>query len=177
MKKIILTIVIFLFFFSCGSRKADKERNFEVSKAERTVIDNTKTTAELNVKQEVISVIDEKGETVTETVVYTPIDATKPASIIDSNGETVSLNNSSYMKKRGVARNNTTTTENSKKEVTDKSEILKDLKELKKDYNSKDSEKIVIDRQAWSLWNLLWLLIPITLITIFFKYKGKLWWL
>lgn len=177
MKKIILTLVIFLFFFSCGSRKAHKERNFEVAKAESTVIDKTKTNAELNVKQEVVSIIDDKGETVTETVIYTPIDANKPASIVDSEGKKQSLNNSSYRKERTVRKNNTVTTENSKNEVTDKSEILKDLKELKKDYNSKDSEKILIERQQWSLWNLLWLLIPIGLITIFFKYKGKLWWL
>ena len=177
MKKIILTLVIFLFFFSCGSRKAEKLRIKEIDTAQKTAIDNTKTTAELNVKQEVVKTTDNKDESVTETVLYTPIDPTQPATITDEEGKTHSLNNSSYKKERTTKKNNTVTTEKSNNEVTDKSEILKDLKELTKDYNSKDSEKIIVERQAWSLWNLLWLLIPAGLIAVFFKYKGKIWWI
>ena len=140
-------------------------------------MDKTKTTEELNVKQEVVKSTDNKDETVTETIIYTPIDATKPATITDEEGKTHSLNNSSYKKERTTKKNNTTTTEKANNEVSDKSEILKDLKVLTENYNKSDSEQIKIQRQAWSLWNLLWLLIPVSLIALFFKYRGKIWWI
>ena len=170
-------IVICLFFISCGARKVEKNRDKTTDKTEVSTTDKTKTTAETNVKQEVVKTIDNKDETVTETIIYTPIDATKPATITDEEGKTHSLNNSSYKKERITKKNNTVITEKANNEVTDKSEILKDLKELDKQYNSKDAEKIIVERQAWSLWNLLWLLIPVGLIAVFFKYRGKIWWI
>ncbi|SEG31866.1 hypothetical protein [Flavobacterium urumqiense] len=177
MKKSILTIVLLLIFCSCGTRKTQKNRDKTTAKIELSTTDKTKKTAELNVKQEVVKTMDNKDETVTETIIYTPIDATKPAIITDENGKTHSLNNSSYKKERITKKNNTVITEKANNEVTDKSEILKDLKELDKQYNSKDAKKILVDRQAWSLWNLLWLLIPVSLFAIFFKYRGKIWWI
>ena len=177
MKKSILTILLLLVFWSCGTRKATKTRTQETSKTEVYTTDKIQSIAQTNVKQEVVKTMDNKDETVTETIIYTPIDATKPSTITDEEGKTHSLNNSSYKKERITKKNNTVITEKANNEVTDKSEILKDLKELDKQYNSKDAEKIIVERQAWSLWNLLWLLIPVGLIAVFFKYRGKIWWI
>jgi Flp pilus assembly protein TadB len=176
MKKSIFTILLLLAFCQCGTRKATKNRTQETSKIEVSATDNTKTTAETNVKQEVVKTTDNKDETVTETVIYTPIDATKPATVTDEEGKTHLLTNSTYKKERTVKKNNTSIKENSNKETTEKAEIIKDLKTLTENYKKSDAEKVNIERQAWSLWNLLWLLIPVSLIAVLLKYKGKIWW-
>lgn len=177
MKKTIFTIALLLFFISCGSRKAEKNKTFELISSETSTVDKTKNKAEKNVQQQVFRTTDNKDETVTETVIYTPIDHTKPATVTDEEGKTHSLNNSSYKKERTVKKNNVSVKENSNKEITEKTEILKDLKILTENYNKTDAEQINIDRQSWSLWNLLWFAIPIGLIAVFFKYKGKIWWI
>ena len=169
-------IVICLFFISCGARKVEKNRDKTTDKTEVSTTDKTKTTAETNVKQEVVKTIDNKDETVTETIIYTPIDATKPATITDEQGKTHSLINSSYKKERIIKKNNTVTSEKENKEVANKTEILKDVKAIDKKQSSKDTQKITVDRKAWSLLNLLWLLIPAGLIALFLKYKHKIWW-
>ena len=176
MKKSIFTILLLLVFCSCGSRKAEKNREKTTVKTEVSTVDKTQSTAELNVKQEVVKTTDNKDETVTETVIYTPIDATKPATVTDEEGKTHSINNVVYKKERTTKKNNTSIKENSNNEITEKAEILKDLKTLTENYNKTDAEKINIERQAWSLWNLLWLLIPVSLIAVLLKYKGKIWW-
>jgi hypothetical protein len=176
MKKSIFTILLLLVFWSCGTRKTTKTRTQETAKIEVSVTDKTQTTAETNVKQEVVKTTDNKDETVTETVIYTPIDATKPATVTDEEGKTHLLTNSTYKKERTVKKNNTSTKENANNEITEKAEIIKDLKTLTENYKKSDAENINIERQAWSLWNLLWLLIPVSLFAVFFKYRGKIWW-
>jgi len=53
----------------------------------------------------------------------------------------------------------------------------------KKADTKKVSEDIKIDREAWSVWNLLWILIPIGLIVLAVKNRMKIagwiesiWW-
>lgn len=177
MKKSIFTILLLLVFCQCGTRKATKNRTEETAKTEVSATDKTKTTAETNVKQEVVKTTDDKNETVTETVIYTPIDPAKPATVTDEEGKTHSINNVVYKKERTTKKNNTSIKENSNQEITEKAEIIKDLKTLTENYKKSDAEKINIERQAWSLWNLLWLLIPVSLIALLLKYKGKIWWI
>jgi Flp pilus assembly protein TadB len=177
MKKSIFTILILLVFCQCGTRKSTKNRTEETAKIEVSTTDKTKATAEANVKQQVVKTTDNKDETVTETVIYTPIDITKPATVTDEEGKTHLLTNSTYKKERTVKKNNTSIKENSNKETTEKAEIIKDLETLTENYKKSDAEKVNIERQAWSLWNLLWLLIPVSLIAVFLKYKGKIWWI
>lgn len=176
MKKSILTIILLFVFWSCGSRKAEKTKIKEIIKNETVTTDKSKTSSESNVKIEVIEKTDNKDETVTETTIYTPVDPTQPSIVIDEEGNTHSLNNTVYRKERTTKKNNNNSTTNKKEELTDKEDILNDLKTLNNNFNKSESDQRNIERQAWSLWNLLWLLIPIGLIIVLFKYKGNIWW-
>lgn len=177
---IVLTTFVFLLcmlFACCGARKVEKTRSANLVKTESEIVDKTKTVAELNVKQEVIKVIDNKDESVTEVIIYTPIDQTKPAIIIDEKGNQHSLSNSVFRSEKVVRKNNTHTTENTNIGLTDKAEMQKDLKELTSNFNESSSNNVVGERQAWSMWNLLWLLIPVGILVLIFTYKGKIWWI
>jgi len=176
MKKSILIIVSIFFFLSCGSRKAVKSRFKESVKTEVNTKDQTKEKTAQTAKKEIVKSTDNRDETLTETVTYTPIDPTKPATATDEKGQTHLLQNTMYVIKRTYTKNNTTVKEAAAEEMTQKAEILKDVKLARVIENQINAETSNVDRKSWSWWNLLWLLVPAALIALFYKYSGKIWW-
>jgi hypothetical protein len=177
MKKLFIYLITLLLMVNCGARKAEKLRVKESIKTETTATDQTKETTAQTAKKEIVKTTDNRDETVTETVTYTPIDPNKPATATDEKGETHLLQNVAYIIKRTYTKNKTTVKEAAAEETTQKAEILSDIKEVKAINEQLNANGSNLDRKPWNSWNLLWILVPVGLIALFFKYKGKIWWL
>lgn len=194
----VFAIVVGLAMNSCGARKSEKSRNSDSSKTELSFSEKeiikeegfnlSKETEKenTNVKEESAKAVDDKNETVTEETNYEPADPTKPASIIDENGKETVLNNAKKTHKKTTQKNNSKTNETAKSEKTENRQSDKEVqaeqkkeserqKELQEKAAAKKAgEEIKIDRSAWSMWNWLWLLIPVGIIVIVWKNKTKI---
>lgn len=169
--------LIALGMVSCGARKTDKQVSKE--QTESKVVDNsvTEKQSESNVKENVVIKIDDKNKTVTEETTYSPEDPTKEAFIIEKDGTKVILNNSKKTYKKTTQDNNTQSEIKSDSETKQK-EAVKGKKAIKASVSTevvKKSSKT--EREEISMWNWVWLLIPIVaIIWLLRKYKDKIWW-
>jgi hypothetical protein len=196
--RIALMLSIIFFLNSCGARKTDKNRTQEAEKSElsslekESVKDENSTLSKetekenSNVKEEITKAVDDKNETVKETKTWTPVDPNKLSKVKDKNGTIQEFENVVLKEERETTKNNTKTNENSKSEKLENKQSNKEVqadqkkeserqKELQeKAAAKKAAEEIKIDREAWSIWNWLWLLVPIGLIVIIWKNKTKI---
>jgi hypothetical protein len=171
----ILMIITTMWFISCSARQAEKKRNEERSKMELTdqsKIDKSEN-QESNVKKSEVKTENKQEQTTTVKKTVEPIDPTKPASYVDENGNKKELNNSKETTE--------TTTENKKTDTKVKTDSEENTKNAKKESEAKDikakedtakkAEEIHVKRDAWSLWNLAWLLVP---VVIYLGWKNRL---
>ncbi len=170
---------------SCGARKAESEKKLSQTKTDFSGLFRTSgnsseiLNSDLKINNLTLSNVDDHNVTETVETTVKPDDPTKPSSYIDPTGKKHILDNAILTNKTTTQKNNT------KSEKFEKSEKVVKSQEAKKAEN-KASGKIKIkakgkkavatkktNRQAWSLWNLLWLLIPATLIAVFIWIRKK----
>ena len=180
----LLAVSMIFLFSSCGSVKKDKTKTEEVTKTENSNNSNLEKKEESNVKITENTIIDDKNETVIEETNYEPIDNTKPATIIDADGKETKLNNSKKTTRKTTQKNNTKTDNSKNSNEFHKSELSEQSESKGKTEAKKEAEAIKVDRKAWSVYNLLWLLIPIAIVYLAWKNKAKiitwlngLWWI
>lgn len=177
MKKILFVFMLttLMSLSSCGARKVNK---VDVSEKETVKKDSSyvKTDViDLNSKTKVVTIENSKDSTIVETVEISPVDNQKPAYFYN-NGKLESVTNAYYHKsktiKRGIvskSSNNVSELELNKKDTT----YIKNNSVVAK---SLDVKKTEIDREAFSLWWLLLLLIPVGLYFVYREVKDKVWW-
>ena len=167
--KIILLVVV---ISSCGSRKVIRIESKEAAKAEFSdqskseQTEQSQTKGEINVKKSEEVTVDNQNQTLTKKETIEPVDPTKPASYTDKDGKKQELNNSKKTIETRTQMNNTKTESKVKTETSGK----KESKTNKKKYENKNikakttNEKLAqenhVDREAWSVFNFLWLLVP-----------------
>lgn len=194
---LVIVILIFSFFLaSCGAKKTDKTTKSEVLKMERTdksqseQSEQSETNIDTNVKKsETITVNNQDQTTVVEETVE-PVDNTKPSSYIDTNGKKQELHNAKKTTKTTVKKNNSNTNSNSNTEASQKTDIKASKKSnsnanIKVKAAAKKIEAdIHVDKKAWSLWSLSWLLVlvPVALGIKWIwnnktKIAAKMWWM
>ncbi len=156
--------ILALLLVSCGARKVQKESSKEEIKTES--VDNSiiEKQSESNVKQITTINVDDKNETITEETTYTPEDPTKEASIINSEGKKIILNNTKQTTKKTIQKNNTQSeligkTEQLKKDVSKEQKAVKQVNMSKKENNVKNVKK-----EAFNPFQLLYFIIPIFII-------------
>ena len=156
--------ILALLLVSCGARKVNREHSKEETKTE--FVDNsiTEKQSESNVKQTTTINVDDKNETITEETTYTPEDPTKEASIINSEGKKIILNNTKQITKKTTQKNNTKS-ELVRKTDELKKEAFKEQKSIKQANTSKKENSVkYIKKEAFNPFQLLYLLIPIFII-------------
>jgi hypothetical protein len=167
MKKLIILIMLpsFMLLTSCGARKVTKAETKEESKIEST--DNSIITSNIDTFTKLS--VNNKDESVTTENVFEPIDNTKEASIIDSNGKKTVLNNSRKIVRNVVEKNNTVSDkQKTKKEAINEQKNIKQVNASKKENISK-----AIDKKQFNPFMLLFLIIPLGAIWFFYrKYKN-----
>lgn len=170
-------IVLDLFLTSCGTRKVNKSETKETEKTEVVSVKTEVAELEENTKTEVLSNSNSLDESTTETTVITPLDATKPAFFTDEKGNKKELFNSAYKKK--VVKKHLTQKSESKavSNTAIKAKTAANDNSKAVAVKTKEAGSKTIDREiAFSLWCLLWLLIPIALYLAYRKYRDKIWW-
>lgn len=157
---------------SCGARKTNKEHSKEETKTELTDNSVIEKQSESNVKTTTTTKIDDKDESITVDETYEPIDNTKEASIIDSNGKKTILNNSKKTTKTATKKNNIqseskTDIQETQKEAVKEQKAIKQLNTSKKENSVKN-----IKKKQFNPFELLYLIIPLLIIWIAYrKYK------
>lgn len=180
MKTIIKILLIALFFslialglISCGARKVEKS----YSKEEKTsnVIDNSviEKQVDTNVKTTTTVKVDDKNEIVTEETIISPEDNTKEAFVIEKDGTKVVLNNVKKVYKKTIQKNNSQSqtfgnSEQVQKETSKEQKAVKKVNTYKKENSVKN-----VDKKAFNMLNLLWLIIPIALIYFLYRQYKK----
>jgi len=159
---------------SCGARKAEKTRTEDSVKTETSNDAVIAKKEESNVKKTETTTVDDKNETTTKETVLEPIDSTKPATIIDPDGKETKLNNSKKTIRETTRKNNVKTDNLVNTVINSTAEVLEKIKSESKSNSKKTAELIKIDKKVWNVYNLLWLLIPIGLIWLIWKNKGKI---
>jgi len=180
---VICLLITMILISSCGARKAESAKIKESVKAEFSdkskseQSEQSQNQSEINIKKTEVVSVDDQNQTISKKEIIEPIDPTRPASYIDENGKKQELNNSKKTTETTTQKNNTKTKAEAKTEASGKAESQTNKKGSKnKDIKAKsDSEKLakvkVIDREDWSAWNLLWLLIPVALL--YFVWRNR----
>jgi len=177
-----LIIALLILFCSCGAVKKDKTKTEEVIKTEmedKSKNDKSEiaeTNGETNIKKSQQLTVNDQDQTESVKEVIEPLDPTKEASYIDTSGKKQVLNNAKKTTETKTEKNNKKT-ESATKTDTFKKLANKSIKKESAGNNIKAkataktaAEAIHVDRESWSMWNLLWLLIP---IGIYLVWKNK----
>jgi len=170
----IASLLFIWLIWGCGARHVQKSESKEETKTELTDNSVTEKQIETNIKTETKLTVDDKNESVTQEESYEPIDPTKEASVIDSNGKKTILNNSKKVVKTEAKKNNTISelvnkTDELKKEADKEQKAVKQVNESTKENNSKEVKK-----EPFNVFNLFWFIIPIAIIYIFYRIYKKL---
>lgn len=178
---LLLVLSIAILLNSCGARKKDAtktEQSTTVESTDKSKIDKSENT-ESNVKKSESIIINNQNQTTTIEETVEPIDPTKEAFFTDKEGRKQSLVNGKKTTKTTVSNNN------AKSEL--KNEVAEAIKTNKKESEAKNikakaetakkAATVHVKREAVSLWNLAWLLIPFGLYFLYQKFKDKIWWI
>lgn len=185
----ILVLSITFLINSCGARKSQILKKQEDSKTEKTELveknANTSISAtdtKTETKQEIINVISE-NETVIEETTDTPIDGSAVSEIIYPNGtKTIFKNVIRKTKKTRIKNNqNAVSTINQVSNTASKSKINQVQQEKKQSNSVRKKSSIqkekMVQKESWSILNLLWLIVTVLLVYYLFKkYRSKIWW-
>lgn len=178
MKTIIKILLIGLFFslialglISCGARKVNKESSKEETKVD--VVDKSviEKQSDSNVKQTTVVTVNDKNEVISTEETISPIDNTKEASIIGSDGRKIILNNSKKTTKTETKKNNTQTSATENKDEI-KSDNSKQQNNIQKS-EEKNIEKSVknVEQKQFNWLSLWWLYLIIIAILYFIGRK------
>lgn len=171
----VFVITISILMNSCSARKVETNKEVLKTNSDITKSSDIKKQEDLKISEdkstntEITTKTVDNNQAIVEETVYEPKDSSKPASIIDSNGKKIILDNAKMTTKKSTQKNDTKKDEVSKIISNKDTKIdSKKNEELKSNENSKvdsQSEKKVkkTEKESWSVFNLLWLLIPIGL--------------
>jgi len=170
----VITALVLLFaLFGCGARKVEKNRVEESTKTEiadkskTDKLEITETKTETNIKKSEEITINNQDQSTTVEETIEPLDPNKEAAYIDVSGKKQILNNAKKTTKTTTKNNNTKTESSTKTDASEKlasktDKKVFDFKDIKVvGIAKKKTEDIHIKRDAVSLWNWLWFLIPI----------------
>lgn len=176
----ILFIFCLLSLISCGARKVDRkyeELKVDTEKKIDSVgksASDTKKVEDSNIKTSSSTKVDDQGEIIIKETTYEPGDITKSSIITDENGKKIILENVKKTTKETI-RKNKLKTENTlnKDEVVSKTDELQKNDEVKLSKVDKDKSGTIldtkaVDKKAFNILNLLWLLIPIGLVLLLY---------
>jgi len=189
MKKNIQLYFIAIFLISCGARKTELAKKEESIKKDFSGFFRNSGNSEeflnqdFNIRKWSLLKVDTQNDIETEEITVEPDDPTKPSSYTDPNGKKHIFENSKMTNKKTKSQNRTKSENSQNSDESLKLELQKKREQelivaakLKEEAAKLEAIKNT-KRDQWSLWNLLWILIPIGLILLIIalwkKYKSK----
>ena len=180
MKKLILILLtIFLTsgIWSCRSVKKDKTNLTEIVKTDDLKTETETEKAETNVQKIEETKTNSTTGNFSKKTTTRPIDPTKPATVTDKKGNKTHLENAELVEEETISNTTTTTDQKIALDIKAKKECTRILEEQKKATAKKEEEILNLKRDAFSMWNLLWLLIPAGIVFFIHRYKDKICWI
>lgn len=185
----VLVISIALLLNSCGARKSEVLKKQEASKTEKTEFEEKNTNTSISAtdtktetKQESTKVISE-NETVIEETTDTPIDGSAISEIIHPDGTKTIFKNVIRKTKKTRSKNNQNSVSSVNQIYNASSESkINQVQQEKKQSNSVEKKSSIqkeklVQKEAWSVWNLIWLIASALLLYYLFKkYRSRIWW-
>ncbi len=165
-----------LLMFSCGARKKDKTHTDKTVKTEVSQKESETSKEALNIKSNAEAQTNIQNGTVTKKTTYEPIDASKPATVIDKLGKRIDLNNSKYTEEETTATTNTQKNEKSNFQDQSKKEVAKQSEAHQKKAAKKETDNLHLDRGS-NIGVLIGLGVALFgLVYAVYKYRDKIWW-
>lgn len=142
----LLAIALISLLFSCGARKVNKSQSKEETTTEISYNSTTENKSETSVKTTATVNVDDKNETVTEEIIYEPKDETKESFVIEKDGTKLVLNNAKKTVKKTTQKNNTVVSSNSEHASIENStskeqKSVKQINTTKKETKAKQVDK------------------------------------
>ena len=157
MKKIAIIIVVTIFLASCGARNRHKTVISEEVKTESLTKDSIVIKEEVVFGEVKLETHKDLSETVIEEV------------IIEKDGV-------KETRRKTTIKNDKTSSDSTTTNATSSKETVEEKINYQHSDIKKAIEQVVVKRDAYSVWNLLWLLIPLGIPYLIYKYKDKIWW-
>jgi uncharacterized protein YcfL len=160
-----LILLSALLLIGCGgTRKTQNEKTNVHTKDVITDNKKTETKTDTNTKVTNNTEINKETGEVTETETLEPIDNTKPATYIDENGKSQSLNNTKKTKTKTTRKTNEKTKAN-----TNVVEHKKVAETIKKDVKTKSKAKVQVKQKSTesnkgNLWN--WIILMLLIVYV-----------
>ena len=182
-KRITAIIVLILFcvlmvlpFLGCSSRKKTLEENKEEIKIDNSSNSENSSNSNSNIKVNNVTVVDDKNQTVTVKKTYSPVDATKPASVTDPSGKKHDLNNADYTEETTTQKNDTKIRNSSNSENSSNSSAKSKASGKAKITCKKENSNLDLDSSGMSFGSWFWigLFIIIVLLIIYLNHRFKL---
>lgn len=173
-KDLILWTLLFLIFVSitgCGARKTHKEK--EVVKTESGTVSDEKVNTDStdNTKKEVVITKSQNGSVVKEVITITPIDPNKEATVKDTTGNLIRVNNAVYRIERMIAKNNYEIKKETKQQKAIAVKTNRNASFEKHAKEEKYAEMKVSDKKQFNYSYLLLLIIPLVGgVYLFYRY-------
>lgn len=185
----ITVIVITLLVNSCGARKSETEKKHTETKTDYTgIFRNSGNSSEflktdISYQSQFKSFLFDKSKIDAYEFTFEPEDLTKPATYTDPSGQKHVVENGKLTSKKthkDIDRNsgNSGNSDATEKAVITKKASQNNTASIKiNDQATSDEWNKKTNREAWSAWNLLWILLPVFLILAAWKlyknYKQK----
>ncbi|MEO8534260.1 MAG: hypothetical protein ABI441_10930 [Flavobacterium sp.] len=181
------TILIFLAFilFACGARKSDITKKEETLKTDFSGFFRNSGNSEsllktdLNLKRNYLFNWSDNSKTTSEEFKLEPDDPTKPSSFTMPNGQKYIFENAKLTSKNSKQENDIKKENSGNSEEILKTDHSKKAKQLSEAQIKQKAEAYLveknkkIEREKWSYWNILWLLIAVLIILAAWKLWEK----
>jgi hypothetical protein len=186
---VILWLLILLtsfFMMSCNARKVESNKKEEATKTDVTLnSDNSDNSSleikeDFNIKKTSTSKVDQQNQSESDELTVEPIDNTKPSIYTDPSGKKHVLENAKMTNKKNKQNTKTNSSNSDNFDEFRKAELkyqneqkAKLAAKLKAEKELSEKNKKV-DKEEFSSWNFLLLLIPIALMIVVWKVYKKL---
>lgn len=154
-----LLIVFIMMCCSCGARKSQVNKSKEETKTEIKDNSTTEKQIDTNVKTETKITVDDKNETVTEEITYSPSNPEKESFVIEKDGVKVILNNANKTVKKTTQKNNTKSETFGNYELVQKEAVKEQKNKIQANTSKKENKSKEVKKEAVSWCEWLWLLV------------------
>ena len=141
---------------SCSSKKKTTETHKEEVKMEHSENSEKSENSSLNVELDIVTKVDDKTKTTTTKKTATPIDPTKPASVVGSDGKKHELNNASLTEEITTEEKNKQTNISDTSEIVQKKETAVKAESIESTSAKNTDIKADLDKSGFNFWSWLW---------------------
>lgn len=157
-------VLMVLPFTGCSAKKKSHESDVQKIKIENSENSENSNNSESNVRLDIKTKVDGKSKIISITKKWSPIDATKPASMTDPDGKKHDLNNVVYTEETTTEDKTQNTVHSDNSDVFQKKEAKAKNKSKGKTVAKKALVNEDLSVKGFSSWSWLWMILILLII-------------